>query len=677
MSGYRWVVILGPLLGVGCGGETANPLESTQQTALDSCVSADATTGFVNHELARQGGMFSLSFDATPTAAASDALVGVGLGPADAYADLAAIVRFNPQGFIDARNGGSYGAVSAIPYSAGVTRHVYLSIDLIRQVYSASIDHQELAHDFAFRSEQASTLALDSVTLKVDEGGALSICNLQVHASSVCNSAAPGQGFVNTSLPPAGPAFTVGFAAIPRAQNMDGVMGFSVGPASSFPALAGAVRFSPAGVIDALNGASYTPIAGVPYSPNGWHHFLIVADAVDHTYSVMAPGADSPTTGLSFRPQQASVTSLGNFAHISDSAAGGLTVCELQGGGAQGAAWIHESHRYDYGRLSLAISNGKPLISDATRTRVLDTLGHVTREIPYGGSSVTDAQGNLYLLGKFEDSYDGGTGPVYPTAGGGSIYVSKYDAELRPIYTRVTGTSPEVGFKSPSADAQGHVAFVLDSGVTSSAVKLDPTGETRWSSDYPVDAVALHASGEILVGITAADSITVSKLDPFGGELWTQTFPSQGVELQGVVFNSLGDAAFWGDIYGQIDFGGDIFRAGSSENGSLGLLGLLGPDGTPRAVRLTTMNIIKRAISDHAGHLLVVGTSVNPDRWRLDRYDSSGALAATRSGDELLPGLFLGSSGDVAVDSAGQVYWQFFPRHAGVPLNFLAKLEPF
>jgi hypothetical protein len=628
---------------------------TSQQTALGACVSAEATSGFVNHGLARQGGVFSLSFEATPATAASDALVGVALGPADAYVDLAAIVRFNPDGFIDARSGSSYGALSAIPYSAGVTRRVYISIDLIKRVYSAWVDDQQLARDFAFRSEQASALALDSLALKVDEGGALSVCNIELYTNLACNSAAPGQGFVNTSLPPASPAFTVGFTAIPGAQNMDGVMGFSTGAASSFPTLAGAVRFSPTGVIDALNGPSYTPISVPGYVPSARHRLLMVADAVDHTYSVIGVDVDSITKGLSFRPQQASVTSLGNFAQISDSAAGALTVCDLKGGGAQGAAWIHESHRYDYGSLSLAISNERPLISDATRTRVLDNLGHVTREIPYGGSSVSDAQGNLYLLGKFEGSYDGGTGPVYPIAGGGSVYVSKYDAEFRPIYTRVTGTTPEVGFKSPSADAQGHVAFVLYSAVTSSAVKLDPSGETRWSSDYPVDAIALNASGEILVGISQADSITVSKLDPFGGELWTQTFPTHGVELEGVVFNSLGDAAFWGDINGQIDFGGDIFRAGSSENGSLGLLGLLGSDGTPRFVRLTTMHSVRRTISDHSGHLLVVGTSVNPDRWRLDRYDSTGTLTATRGGHELLPGLLLGASGDVAVDLAGQV----------------------
>ena len=449
------------------------------------------------------------------------------------------------------------------------------------------------------------------------------------------------------------------------------------GLASSFPALAGAVRFSPTGAIDALNGPSYTPISDAGYVPNARHRLLMVADAVDHTYSVIEADVDSVTKGLSFRPQQASATSLGNFAQISDSAAGALTVCDLKGGGAQGAAWIHESHLYDYGSLSLAISNGRPLISDATRTRVLDSLGHVTREIPHGGSSVSDAEGNLYLLGKFEGSHDGGTGPVYPIAGGGSVYVSKYDAELRPIYTRVTGTTPEVGFKSPSADAQGHVAFVLYSSVTSSAVKLDPSGETRWSSDYPVDAIALNASGEILVGISQANSLTVSKLNPFGRQIWSQTFPTQGVGLRGVVFSSLGDAAFWGDINGQIEFGGDIFRAGSSENGSLGLLGLLGSDGTPRFVRLTTMHSIRRTISDHSGHLLVVGTSVNPDQWRLDRYDSSGMLTATRGGHELLPGLLLGASGDVAVDSAGQVYWQFFPRSGGASLNMLAKLEPF
>jgi hypothetical protein len=73
----------------------------------------------------------------------------------------------------------------------------------------------------------------------------------------------------------------------------------------------------------------------------------------------------------------------------------------------------------------------------------------------------------------------------------------------------------------------------------------------------------------------------------------------------------------------------------------------------------------------------VVGTHVNGFRWLLDRYDDTGERTHVRGGDELLPPWSLGLSGDVAIDSGGRVYWQFFRLNSGNPLNYLATLEPF
>lgn len=675
MLRHHPVVLVGTILAAGCG-EATEPIEHSREALSPTCTSSDTTSGFLNQQFERQGGTFHVSFEATPAVAASDALVGLTLGTADNYRDLAAIVRFNPNGFLDARNGDRYEAVSNLTYSAGVTRLIHLSVDLLRRTYSASVDGQLLARDFSFRSEQSDALALDTLVSKVDEGGALAVCNLHIQPSSSCASASPGQGFINTNLPPASPAFSLSFSAVPRAANMDGVMGISAAAASSFPVLAGAVRFGPSGVIEALNGSSYSVIDSAGYVPSRRYFFTIVADAVKKTYSLIGPG-DRITRNLSFRPQPASLSALGNFAHVSDSAAGALTVCDVRGGGAEGAEWIHDAESFGAGRYSLAVSKDRLLLSDASRTLVLDGTGAVTRELPYGGSSVTDAQGNLYLLGKFEGSYDGGTGPVYPTAGGGSVYISKYDSDFKPLYTRVTGTTQDVTARSPSADGQGHVAFVLATSATSTAVKLHSDGETLWSSDYPVQAIALDAKGEMLVGISGASSITLSKLDVWGTPRWTRTFPTEGVGLEGVAFDSLGNAAFWGGINGQIEFRGAPFVARSSENGPLGLFGLLASDGTPRFVRTTSMQSIQRVVADPTGHLIVVGTRVNGFQWLLDRYDETGVLTHVRGGDQLLPPLAPGLSGDVALDARGAVYWQFIPLNAGTPLNYLAKLRPF
>jgi hypothetical protein len=675
-SRFHSVVFASSIVAAGCGGEATEPLEASREPVSTTCSSSDATSGFVSQNFERQSGTFQVFFEATPAVSPSDALAGLSLGTAGRYRDLAAIVRFNSSGFMDARNGDRYEAVSNITYSAGVTRLIYMSVDLLRRTYSVSVDGQLLARDFAFRSEQSGALALDALATKVDEGGPLAVCNLQIQSTSSCASALPGQGFVNTSLPPASPAFSVTFSAIARATNMDGVMGISAGAASSFPALAGAIRFSPSGVVDALNGSSYAVIDPASYTPNTPYSFVVVADAVSHTYSIVGPG-DRITRNLAFRPQQADLSAIGNFAHVSDSAAGALTVCDVRGGGAQGAEWIHDADVYGAGRYSLATSNDRVLLSDAKRTAVLDQMGAVAREIPYGGSSVTDADGNLYLLGKFEESYDGGTGTVYPTADGGNIYISKYDSDFNPLYTRVEGTTPDVTVKSPSADDHGHVAFVLVGGETSTAIKLQSDGQTLWSSDYPANAIALDSNGEMAVGIGGASTMTLRRLDGSGTPLWTRAFPTQGVDLEGVVFDSLGNVAFWGGINGQIELGGAPFIARSSEDGPLGLFGLLGSDGTPRFVRTTSMQSIRRVVADRTGHLIVVGTHVNGFEWLLDRYDDTGERTHAWGGDQLLPPLSLGLSGDVAIDSRGALYWQLLPLHGGTPLNYLAKLRPF
>jgi hypothetical protein len=362
---------------------------------------------------------------------------------------------------------------------------------------------------------------------------------------------------------------------------------------------------------------------------------------------------------------------------VSDSDAGALTVCRPWGsGGARGVAWIHDADRYGNAGYALAVSNDRLLLSDAQRTHVLNDAGAVTQTIPHGGASATDSQGNLYLLGKFDGSYDGGTGTVYPTPGGGNAYISKYDSEFQPIYTRVLGTTANVTVSSPSADDRGDVAFVLNEAGAETAVKLAPDGSTSWSSEGPVSAVALDRGGNAALGISNSSSVTVSKVDSAGTLLWTRHFASSGVDLRGVLFDSLGDTVFWGTIQGQIEFGDTTFAMDAGENGPLALIGALSPDGAPRYVRAIDMNYIRRVVADSSGHLIIVGSHDNPFEWRLNRIDESGALMTVRTGDDLLPALPHGLSGDAAIDSAGHVYWQA-TIVSPAPLSYLIKFLPF
>src|SRR5437667_422306 len=91
----------------------------TTTITAPSCVTSAAA--WQNVAIPSQTGAFEVPFDATPSTANMDGVVGFANGPAADYTNLAPIVRFNPTGTIDARNGGEYAAATAIPYTPGTT----------------------------------------------------------------------------------------------------------------------------------------------------------------------------------------------------------------------------------------------------------------------------------------------------------------------------------------------------------------------------------------------------------------------------------------------------------------------------------------------------------------------------------------------------------------------------
>ncbi len=91
---------------VGCTDVEESP--SSTPLGLDECDDA-AAGGWKNNFLPQSTGRSEYIFKAVPVEAsgrAIDAVIGFSDGRADAFADLGPILRFNPQGFVDARNGG-------------------------------------------------------------------------------------------------------------------------------------------------------------------------------------------------------------------------------------------------------------------------------------------------------------------------------------------------------------------------------------------------------------------------------------------------------------------------------------------------------------------------------------------------------------------------------------------
>jgi hypothetical protein len=146
-----------------------------------SCTQADPGAGFVQHPFAPQAVAFTAAFSMIPSQSGIDGVVGLSRGEAARFNDLAASVRFNPNGTIDARNGASYSADQVVPYTANQRYDVVLVVDVLGHAYSAFVNGTLVAQNYAFRTQQAAAPSLGNLTLIADsQVGGLSVCDIAI-----------------------------------------------------------------------------------------------------------------------------------------------------------------------------------------------------------------------------------------------------------------------------------------------------------------------------------------------------------------------------------------------------------------------------------------------------------------------------------------------------------------
>ncbi len=188
-------------------GMADSSVTSATYTINNGSVTLTSSSGFYNAALtAAQSGTFTAQFDASVSLSPSNSVVSLSQAAAAGYTDLAAIVRFNPSGNIDARNGGAYAAAATIPYAANTTYHFRMVIDVAAHTYSIYVtapggSEQTVGLNYAFRTEQASVTSLGDWNADVNStpGGSLTVANFAV--STQQTAAAP-------TFSPAGGTFT-------------------------------------------------------------------------------------------------------------------------------------------------------------------------------------------------------------------------------------------------------------------------------------------------------------------------------------------------------------------------------------------------------------------------------------------------------------------------------------
>src|SRR5256885_2060047 len=195
---------------------------------------------WLNSAFAPQTGSFTVQFDGTPNGGAIDGVTGLSAGAAGAYTDLAAIVRFNVAGQIDARDGGAYAAMTAIPYTAGTSYHFRLVVDILSRTYAAYVTpfggtELTIGTGYAFRTEQSGATALANWA-SYTSSGTLTLCNVSF------GSGIPSVSVVSVTVSPASvsveTARTVQLTATPEDAAGSPLSGRVVTWASGAPAVA-------------------------------------------------------------------------------------------------------------------------------------------------------------------------------------------------------------------------------------------------------------------------------------------------------------------------------------------------------------------------------------------------------------------------------------------------------
>jgi hypothetical protein len=185
-------------------GFTDSGVTTATYTISSGSVTLTSADGFFNAPLsASQNGVFTVQFDASASLSPSNVTIGLSQGSQTAYTGMAVAVRFNPTGFIDARNGGAYGA-SSIAFTANTTYHFRLVVDVPNHLYSAFVtapggSEQTVGSNFAFRTEQAGVTALDTTTIAVNAtpGGSATVGPRTIGTTVATPSFSPGGATYN------------------------------------------------------------------------------------------------------------------------------------------------------------------------------------------------------------------------------------------------------------------------------------------------------------------------------------------------------------------------------------------------------------------------------------------------------------------------------------------------
>jgi len=152
----------------------------------------------------------------------------------------------------------------------------------------------------------------------------------------------------------------------------------------------------------------------------------------------------------------------------------------------------------------------------------------------YGNAVAVDALGNILLTGELDGVVDFGAGPVESLAPSADVFVAKFDASGRPLWSHLFGDEYRQSGRAIAVDAAGDVVVA---------------GEFEGTIDF--------GGGPF----TGAGNVFLAKFDAEGRPLWSKGF--QGINPQhtrDVVVDRAGRVVIAGDFYEGMVIDGERIR---------------------------------------------------------------------------------------------------------------------
>jgi hypothetical protein len=167
---YNW--IQSGLLTQSLSSDQGNHMTLFEALTHTVEVCKTATSAWTNSGFTAQTGSPTVKFNATPSGNNINAVMGLSNGAQSVYTSLAAIVRFNPSGFIDAYNGTGYGALTSVPYTGGTRYSFWFQLNIPAQTYNLFVTPEggqmvQIGSNYAFRLNAPS---LNNVTYHAEVG---------------------------------------------------------------------------------------------------------------------------------------------------------------------------------------------------------------------------------------------------------------------------------------------------------------------------------------------------------------------------------------------------------------------------------------------------------------------------------------------------------------------------